>query len=302
MGISTNLNFYPTFGDLDGDGDKDMILGEYSGYMYYFMNTGGAGNDAIFNTYIILEDNTANPIIDGIYPIPQLVDLDRDNDLDLVLGKRNGKLSYFENTGNTNSYAFELMTQELGGVNVTEFGFVEGRAVPVFVDIDTVYHLIIGSKNGYLHYYDDIDNNIASNFHLVDSTLENINIGDQAAPAIFDLTDDNKLEMMVGNKRGGIALYKSAFVSEVGLNENNMEFNVYPNPATNVLNIELSYLKANQVNNSNITIIDLSGRSVINKSIFSSNTKLNIESLTNGIYIVVINIQGVSYTQKLVIQ
>ena len=302
MGISTNLNFYPTFGDLDNDGDEDMILGEYSGYCYYFQNTGGAGNPAIFSTYSILETSDATPIIDGIYPIPQLIDLDRDGDLDLVLGKRNGELNFYQNNGTSSAYAFDLVTTQLGGVNVTEYGFVEGRAVPVFVDIDTQYHLIIGSKNGDLHYYDDIENNINGNFHLVDSTLEDINIGDQAAPAIYDLTNDNRLEMLVGNKRGGVGMYKSAFVSEVGLIEHNFEFSIYPNPTSNSLYLKVPYLNVNQSKNSFVSIIDMSGRTVLSQSISNSLTEINVKNLTKGIYLVQILIENTTFTQKLIIQ
>jgi len=32
-------NMIPTFGDLDGDGDGDMIIGEQNGYLHYFKNT-----------------------------------------------------------------------------------------------------------------------------------------------------------------------------------------------------------------------------------------------------------------------
>lgn len=301
MGISTNLNFYPTFGDLDGDGDEDMILGEYSGYCYYFENTAGTNNPAIFNTYTILEEGDATLIIDGVYPIPQLVDLDRDGDLDLVLGKRTGELNYYENIGTPANYSFDLKTTQLGGLNVTEYGFVEGRAVPVFVDIDNQYHLIIGSKNGDLHYYDNIDNNINSNFHLVDSTLEDINIGDQAAPAIYDITADNKLELTLGNKRGGLAMYKSAFVSEVGLAENTFEFLLYPNPANAEITLTLPYLTSNQSHNSTIIILDISGRVVLSQSINSTTTKINIQNLKKGLYLVQINIDSRTFTQKLIV-
>jgi len=35
-------NLHPTFGDLDGDGDADMILGEKNGNLYYFNNNAGS--------------------------------------------------------------------------------------------------------------------------------------------------------------------------------------------------------------------------------------------------------------------
>jgi len=299
LGISSNLNFYPTFGDLDGDGDEDMILGEYTGYCYYFENTAGAGNSAIFNTYTILEESDGALLIDGIYPIPQLVDLDRDGDLDLVLGKRNGKLNYYRNIGDANTYEFKLIYTELGSVNVTEPGYVEGRAVPVFIDIDGVYHLLVGSKRGDVFYYDDIDNSIDNAFNLVNSTLGNINIGDQSAPAVAEISSDNKLVMVLGNKRGGLGLYKSAIVSEVGLSINKVDYSLYPNPATSQVVINLDYLPTNK--NATITIYDLSGRQL--NQVLINNTKqvIDISNMSNGVYIFELKFNNTSIKKKVII-
>jgi len=287
QGIGNSLMFYPAFGDLDNDGDEDMILGEYTGYCYFMENTGGAGNPAIFNTYVLLNDNTANPIFEGTFVYPQLLDLDRDGDLDLVNGKRDGQLSFFENVGNANVFLLSEVTTSLGGVNVSEYWNIEGHSVPQFIDIDNEWELVVGSLNGSLHYYTGIDGNLDGNFTLVDSTLESIDIGEKSAPAIADLNGDNRLEMVLGNLRGGVALYKSAPISNIGFDElTNLEFEVFPNPTEHTINIQLGNLNPTELKEAKLEVIDLSGRVLLTEQIQSNQTQVKVQDLASGVYFI----------------
>jgi Secretion system C-terminal sorting domain/FG-GAP-like repeat len=303
LGLGNNLVFYPTFGDLDNDGDEDMILGEYTGYSYYMENTGGPGNNAIFNTYTVLSDNNADPIFEGTFIYPQLVDLDRDGDLDLVNGKRTGKLTYFENVGNQSVALFQEVSTELGGVDVSEYWNTEGHSIPQFIDIDNEYHLVLGSKTGYLHYYDNIDGNLTGDFNLVDSTLEDLYIGSHSAPAIWDITADGKLEMALGNKRGGLALYKSAPITDVSTVElTSNEFSVYPNPAKESFTVELGATLYNQIVDLKISVIDVSGRTIKTISPISTQTVIDVSQFSSGNYILKIEGNDWVGAQKLLIE
>jgi cysteine-rich repeat protein len=82
----------PAFGDLDGDGDLDVLAGDVnyasSGEIYFFENSGAADAPAF-------ADPATNPfgLVDEIPGSPALADLDGDDDLDLFL--RNGLRTFF---------------------------------------------------------------------------------------------------------------------------------------------------------------------------------------------------------------
>jgi uncharacterized repeat protein (TIGR01451 family) len=67
---------------------------------------------------------------------------------------------------------------------------------------------------------------------------------------------------------------------------------IYPNPTSNVLNIE----SKNKI--SNIEIIDINGRSLLSKSLNSNSTSINVESLSNGIYFVKVWNENGNFVQK----
>src|SRR5205085_2376301 len=70
------LSKHPAFGDLDDDGDADMIMGEEGGGIYYFENTGGPGNPALFVTPPIANLLSIAP---NKYAAPQLFDVNKDS-------------------------------------------------------------------------------------------------------------------------------------------------------------------------------------------------------------------------------
>jgi len=94
---SQSYAFSPSFGDLDGDGDMDLLVGERFGTLFYAENTADTGNPFSFG------DIQANwkDISVGQFATPCIGDLNNDNKADLIIGERSGNINFFPNQGST---------------------------------------------------------------------------------------------------------------------------------------------------------------------------------------------------------
>jgi hypothetical protein len=99
-----------------------------------------------------------------------------------------------------------------------------------------------------------------------------------------------------------IGLYKpSAFdcdYLETGIESinNTNNFSIYPNPANEILNISVA--KDVDLTNAVVSLVEVSGRQVLNQRIQSTETAIHINHLPNGIYLLNIRLNNEISTFK----
>ncbi len=89
----------PNFADWDGDGDLDLLCGEFLDGFTYFENIGTRTKpDYAAGRRIMRPDGT--PLTMDLEMItPTAIDWDGDGDLDLICGDEDGRVAFIENTG-----------------------------------------------------------------------------------------------------------------------------------------------------------------------------------------------------------
>ncbi|GKS68521.1 hypothetical protein W03_05250 [Nitrosomonas sp. PY1] len=118
----------PTFVDIDNDGDQDAFIGNRSGDLMFFRNTGTAGNP-IFAVPVVDPFNLSNV---GSVADPSFVDIDDDGDPDVFVGSSDNVL-FFRNIGTASNPVFS--SPEADPFGLYSAGSYYGNN-PAFADID----------------------------------------------------------------------------------------------------------------------------------------------------------------------
>lgn len=202
-----------SLGDLDNDGDLDLISGSVSIGFIYYENTGSVGAPM----YAAAQNNPFNLVkpSNGFFT-PLFVDLDNDGDLDIMSSNNFGNFYYYENIGNATTPNFAA--QVLNPFNLFAVG---GALHPRFGDLDSDRDLdiIFGVNNAssvIYRYYENIGSNTNPNyanpinnpFNLSWTSTNNPSPGG-TIPFLVDLDNDGDLDLLSGLNDGNFYYFQN---------------------------------------------------------------------------------------------
>ncbi len=191
----------PAAGDIDGDGDIDLLLANKidpsnlkSSVVYIFENFGSATQPEFQKVGKIDLPN-------GYHYAPELADLNNDGFADLLLGNWKGDISYYINQSGSFELDSEAIVELPRGSN----------AVPRTIDIDNDgdLDLVSGSSGGDIHLFRNVGSKTEPSFEYVDGAFDGIESKHRSTPTFFDSDNDGDFDLLTGSKIEGLLYFEN---------------------------------------------------------------------------------------------
>ena len=228
----------------------------------------------------------------GVRSYPTFVDYNADGLLDLFIGNlgtfdtttqqySHAALILYQNVGSNQQPNFELISTNYSNLaNLAQMGLY-----PAFADLDSDgdTDLLAGDEAGNLHYFTNTAApNEPLNLQLQQANFISITNADAAVPCLFDINNDQKPDLIVGEKAGKLSYYlnttvgntlsfalQSSFWGNVDVRTLGSPFG-YSAPAIGIFNTDTLLFVASE-----------SGRVFVYNNLQSATFNLLTDSLTN---------------------
>lgn len=202
------------FGDIDGDGDEDMLWGDFfSKSMYYLENTGSSVNPLYTVSTEVFPMNEDSIVTSG-FNMPRFTDIDADGDLDLFVSVLYDPtvpqaLMFYENTGSAALHNFRLRNPDYLR---TVDGGIQSFISMTDINGDGKKDLFLSNAQnpeGSIYYFQNVSASGNAEYILVSKEFAGIR-GELSLAAEFgDLNSDGLCDLLVGNFDGTLSFYRN---------------------------------------------------------------------------------------------
>jgi concanavalin A-like lectin/glucanase superfamily protein/VCBS repeat protein len=147
----------PNLADFDGDGDLDLICGEFVDSFTWFENTGTRTKPKYAAGRLLTVDS--KPMrMELCMIVPAAIDFDQDGDVDLVVGQEDGRVALVDNTGKTSDGMPQFAAPVFFKQEADEVKF-GALVTPVSFDWDADgdEDLICGNTAGHVGFIENLD-------------------------------------------------------------------------------------------------------------------------------------------------
>jgi hypothetical protein len=199
--LDLGLDTHPTLGDLDNDGDLDMVVGRQRWGMTYFENVGAPDSAA---WHRVSDSYTGVNLFKT--DTPCLVNIDNDADFDLIVGCGDGTLTYIKNNGTAQNPVWAPPINNYTGVDVGTC------STPAFADLDGDGDLdmFVGSEAGTVRYIRRVGTPTNPVWQDL-GNLPGIDVGTLSTPSFVDIDSDGDVDMVIGC--GGITGWLNLYIN-----------------------------------------------------------------------------------------
>ena len=280
--------YAPVFGDLDADGDLDLLVGGFNGRFAFLRNAGTASRPEY-----VREDDRWGGIDTGQYGRATLGDLDADGDLDVIGGASNGRIGVYRNVGTSAEAAFNVAGN--GRPDSTDLAYrdrigipdeVEGDSAPALGDLDGDgdLDLVIGTAAGTLRVFENVGTRAEPRF----VEAEPIPAGRRrTTPTLGSLEGDARPEIIAGTSAGGFLFWSSGTpTSRAPAPSGDLGLRVVPNPSTGAVSFEAG------APSGDVVVFDARGRRVAEVALEGGRAEWRGLGAVSGVYLAQLRTAG----------
>ena len=213
--VDIGQNTIPALIDIDNDQDLDLFLANQediaapdvlNSRIRFFENQG----TVVSPEFHLLDEHYLDydRRLDVNYA-PRFADLDNDQDFDLLLGRWDGGLTFYQNDGSAETPSFIRITEQyVDTSNIIDIG---NNNTPILVDIDNDndLDLFMGEFSGNINFYRNNGSPSSPLFELDTTNFMGIDIGNYSYPTFIDVDNDQDYDLVIGSDISGMRFYRN---------------------------------------------------------------------------------------------